>query len=78
MPHGKATGDAIRVVAECGNRVADSLSELGYDHVGPLYHRILGSAKNDGAFYTNNLSAIMLARLSLTNDLIDWSDSGAV
>ena len=64
----------IRVVAECANRVADSLSELGYDHAGPLYHRILGSAKSDGAFYTNNLSAIMLARLALTDDLIDWSD----
>ena len=78
LPHDEATGDAIRVVAECANRVADSLSELGYDHAGPLYHRILGSAKSDGAFYTNNLSAIMLARLSLANDLIDWSDSGAV
>ncbi|MDE0621144.1 MAG: N-6 DNA methylase, partial [Bryobacterales bacterium] len=78
LPHDKATGNAIRVVAECANRVADSLSELGYDHAGPLYHRILGSAKSDGAFYTNNLSAIMLARLALTNDLIDWSDSGAV
>ncbi len=78
LPHDDTTGEAIRVVAECANRVADSLSELGYDHAGPLYHRILGSAKSDGAFYTNNLSAIMLARLSLTNDLIDWSDSGAV
>ena len=78
LPHDKTTGNAIRVVAECANRVADSLSELGYDHAGPLYHHILGSAKSDGAFYTNNLSAIMLARLSLTNDLIDWSDSSAV
>ncbi len=61
---GKAIHTAIRVVAECANRVADSLSELGYDHAGPLYHRILGSAKSDGAFYTNNLSAILLARLA--------------
>ena len=74
LPEGKAIGDAIRVVAECANRVADSLSELGYDHAGPLYHRILGSAKSDGAFYTNNLSAVMLARLALTDSLIDWSD----
>ena len=78
LPNDKPTGTAIRVVAECANRVADSLSELGYDHAGPLYHRILGSARSDGAFYTNNLSAIMLARLSLTKDLIDWSDSAAV
>ena len=78
LPQDKAIGNAIRVVAECANRVADSLSELGYDHAGPLYHRILGSAKSDGAFYTNNLSAILLARLALTEDLIDWSDPDAV
>ena len=74
----KAIDDAIRMVAECANRVADSLSELGYDHAGPLYHRILGSAKSDGAFYTNNLSAIMLSRLALAGDGIDWSDPNAV
>ena len=78
LREGKAIDDAIRVVAECANRVADSLSDLGYDHAGPLYHRILGSAKSDGAFYTNNLSAIMLARLAFTQDLIDWSDPEAV
>ena len=78
MRESKAIDDAIRVVAECANRVADSLSELGYDHAGPLYHRILGSAKSDGAFYTNNLSAIMLARLALAGDGIDWSDPDAV
>ncbi len=74
LREGKVIDDAIRVVAECANRVADSLSDLGYDHAGPLYHRILGSAKSDGAFYTNNLSAIMLARLALSEDFIDWSD----
>lgn len=78
LREGKAIDDAVRVVAECANRVADSLSDLGYDHAGPLYHRILGSARSDGAFYTNNLSAVMLARLALARDLIDWSDSGAV
>ena len=75
---GAAIHNAIRAIAECANRVADSLSDLGYDHAGPLYHRILGSAKSDGAFYTNNLSAIMLARLALTDNFIDWSDPDAV
>jgi len=78
LREGKAIDDAIRMLAECANRVADSLSDLGYDHAGPLYHRILGSAKSDGAFYTNNLSAIMLARLAFTPDMIDWSDPEAV
>ena len=66
------------MVAECANRVADSLSDLGYDHAGPLYHRILGSAKSDGAFYTNNLSAVMLARLAFTRHFADWSNSEAL
>ena len=78
LREGKVIDDAIRMVAECANRVADSLSDLGYDHAGPLYHRILGSAKSDGAFYTNNLSAVMLARLAFTPGLIDWSDPAAV
>ena len=78
IPEGKAVANAVRTLAECANRVADSLSELGYDHAGPLYHRILGSAKSDGAYYTNNLSAVMLARLALSEGLIDWSDRDAV
>ena len=78
LPEGQAIDDAIRMVAECANRVADSLSDLGYDHAGPLYHRILGSAKSDGAFYTNNLSAVMLARLAFSRGFADWSDWEAV
>ena len=74
----QAIDDAIRRVAECANRVADSLSELGHDHAGPLYHSILGSAKSDGAFYTNNLSAVLLARLAFSEGFIDWSDPAAV
>ena len=78
LPPRRAAGHAVRTVAECANRIADSLSELGYDHAGPLYHRILGSARSDGAFYTNNISALMLARLALNADLTDWSDPEAV
>ena len=78
LGEGTVIDQAIRVIAECANRVADSLSDLGHDHAGPLYHRILGSAKSDGAFYTNNLSAVMLARMALSEDSVDWTDSDAV
>ena len=74
----KKINDTVRSLAECANRVADSLSELGYDHAGPLYHRILGSATSDGAFYTNNLSAVLLARLAFGDGFADWSDPEAV
>ena len=80
----KAIGDgdgaeaAVTELHEASGRLAQSLGTLGYDYAGPLYHRILGTAKSDGAFYTNNLSAIMLARLALTDDLTDWSELNAV
>ena len=63
-----------RILAECAVNVSDTVAELGYDHAGPLYHKILGSAESDGAFYTNNISALMLAGLALRPDLVDWSD----
>ena len=79
----KAIGDgaaeaAVSELHEAAGRLAQSLGTLGYDYAGPLYHRILGTAKIDGAFYTNNLSAVMLARLALTDDFTDWSDLDAV
>ena len=78
LPERRWAGHALRVLAECANRVADSLSALGYDHAGPLYHRILPNATAYGAFYTNNLSALMLARLALGPNFCDWSDTEAV
>ena len=63
-----------QILAECAVNVSDTVAELGYDHAGPLYHKILGSAESDGAFYTNNISALMLAELALSPDLVDWSD----
>lgn len=78
LPERKLIGDSLRILAEWANQIADSLSELGYDHAGPLYHRILPSAEADGAFYTNNISALMLARLALEDEFIEWSDSDAI
>ena len=74
LPRDDAAKKAVRVLAERAESLADSLNELGYDHAGPLYHGILGSAESDGAFYTNNVAALMLARLALPADMVDWSD----
>ena len=63
-----------QILAECAVNISDTVAELGYDHAGPLYHKILGSAESDCAFYTNNISALMLAGLALDPDLVDWSD----
>lgn len=69
---------ALFTLTEAANSTADRVSELGYDHAGPLYHRILSRAQGDGAYYTNNTSALMLARLALPEDFTDWSDPAAV
>ena len=69
---------AVYNIADNANRIADSLSELGYDHSGPLYHDILGTAKSDSANYTDSISAVMLARLAFTDDFTDWNDMDGV
>ena len=49
--------------------VAATLSDFSYDHSGPLFHRILGKrGAADGAFYTNNLAALLLAGLAVPKD----------
>ena len=65
--------EPIRRIAETAVAVADELAAIGFDHAGPLYHRLLESARFDGSFYTHNVSALLLSRLVLTEDLADWS-----
>lgn len=69
-----STKTAIYRMVDRANSVAYTLSELGYDHAGPLYHKILGTAKSDSANYTDNISALMLARLALPDNFTDWTD----
>ncbi|MCY3579148.1 MAG: DEAD/DEAH box helicase family protein [bacterium] len=78
LPLRRFAGSALCILAECANRTATSLSELGYDHAGPLYHRILPNAEATGSFYTNNLSALLLARLAIGQDFVDWGDEEAI
>jgi len=69
------TTHAVKAIIEVSKNQADKLSDLGYDYAGPLYHKILASAKSDGAFYTKNTSALLLAGLALpTPDNPIWSD----
>ena len=70
-----ASDSALKSLINAAKNQADKLSELGFDYAGPLYHKILASAKSDGAFYTKNTSAMLLAGLAMppTSDPI-WSD----
>ena len=65
---------AVRLLVKYALAHADDLAVLRFDHAGPLYHRLLESARYDGSFYTNNVSALLLARLALTGNFTNWSD----
>ena len=67
--------EPIRRIAENAVLLADELASLRFDHAGSLYHRLLESARFDGSFYTHNVSALLLARLALTEELADWSNA---
>ena len=66
--------EPMRWIVDTAVGVADELASLRFDHAGSLYHRLLASAKYDGSFYTNNVSAMLLARLALTENMADWSN----
>ena len=74
----EALPDTVNIVihrmVDRANKVAYTLSDLGYDHAGPLYHKILGTAKSDSANYTHNVSALMLTRLAFSNSFTDWNN----
>ena len=65
---------ATQILASEIGRISDTVADLGYDHAGPLYVEILSDAESDGAYYTDSMSALMLAGLALSPDLVDWSD----
>ena len=78
LPDDASVKKAIYRMVDRANSVADSLSELGYDHSGPLYHEILGTAASDSANYTDNVSALMLARLAFSDGFTDWNDTDKI
>lgn len=64
----EAHAPIITHMASTSLEVAATLSDFSYDHSGPLFHRILGKrGQADGAYYTNNLSALLLAGLAIPN-----------
>lgn len=54
--------------------VASNVSDIRSDLAGRIYHRLLNTAPFDGSYYTSTPAAILLARLALPSDFIDWSD----
>ena len=69
---------ALKRLIICAQENADNFAKLGFDHAGPLYHKLLPGAESDGAFYTNNVSAVLLAGLALDKNFCNWKDRKAI
>ena len=53
-----------RLTAEA-ERIAETYADMGADHAGPLFNRVMGNQASDGAFFTRPVAASIAARLTL-------------
>ena len=69
---------ALRHIAAEAERIAETYADMGADHAGPLFNRVMGNQASDGAFFTRPVAASIAARLTLDacGDL-DWTDPAA-
>ena len=69
---------AIRHIAAEAERIAETYADMGADHAGPLFNRVMGNQASDGAFFTRPTAASIAARLTLDacGD-VDWSQAQA-
>ena len=65
---------ALHHIAAEAERIAETYADMGMDHAGPLFNRVMGDQSSDGAYFTRPLAALTLAKLAL--DLcedVDWT-----
>ena len=67
---------ALRHLAGEAERIAESYADLGADHAGPLFNRVMGNQASDGAYFTRPAAAALLARLTLdaAGREADWTE----
>ena len=75
---GKTAGleRALHHLAAEAERIAETYADMGADHAGPLFNRVMGNQASDGAFFTRPVAASLAACLTL--DVCgdqDWSDT---
>ena len=56
---------AVRHLAKEAEELAASYADLGADHAGPLFNRVMGNQASDGAYFTRPVAASIAARLTL-------------
>ena len=60
---------ALRHLAAEAERIAETYADMGADHAGILFNKVMGNQASDGAFFTRPPAADIAARLTL--DLIE-------
>ena len=70
---------ALHHIAAESERLAETYADLGADHAGPLFNRVMGNQASDGAYFTRPAAAALTARLALDacrgdSDEPDWAD----
>ena len=77
---GKTAGleRALRHIAAEAERIAETYADMGADHAGPLFNRVMGNQASDGAYFTRPVAASIAARLTLEAcGEADWTDPKA-
>ena len=66
---------ALRHITAEAERIAEAYADMGADHAGPLFNRVMGNQASDGAYFTRPVAASIAARLTLDvcGD-VDWTD----
>ncbi len=66
---------ALRHLAAEAERIAATYADIGADHAGPLFNKVMGNQASDGAYFTRPPAATMAARLTLDAcGPQDWTD----
>ena len=66
---------ALCHIAAEAERIAATYADMGADHAGPLFNKVMGNQASDGAYFTRPPAASLAARLALDacGDNLDWS-----
>ncbi len=66
---------ALRRMANDAVEIADTYADLGMDHAGELFNKVMGNQRSDGAFFTRPIAASLLSELALqATGETNWSD----
>ena len=69
---------ALRHLAAEAEQIAETYADMGTDHAGALFNKVMGDQSSDGAFFTRPVAADVAARLALDaidpENTLDWSD----